>query len=81
MNSNTAQYLKENPHIKFFNNYRGYVRCKLTQNTWQTDYQVIPYVTRPGAPISTRASFIVEDGKPSLKQLSATHYKVSDLAE
>ena len=72
VNSNTAQYLKENPHIKFFNNYRGYVRCKLTQDTWQTDYQVIPYVTRPGAPISTRASFIVEDGKPSLKQLSAT---------
>ena len=72
VNSNTAQYLKENPHIKFFNNYRGYVRCKLTQDTWQTDYQVIPYVTRPGAPVSTRASFIVEDGQPSLKQLAAT---------
>ena len=72
VNSNTAQYLKENPHIKFFNNYRGYVRCKLTQDTWQTDYQVIPYVTRPGAPVSTRASFVVEDGQPSLKQLAAT---------
>jgi len=71
VNNNTAQYLKENPHIKFFNNYRGYVRCKLTQSTWQTDYQVIPYVTRPGAPISTRASFVVEDGKPVLKQLAA----------
>lgn len=69
VNSNTAQYLKENPHIKFFNNYRGYVRCKLTQQTWQTDYQVVRYVSRPGAPIETRASFIVEDGKSSLQQV------------
>ncbi|HVI21068.1 MAG TPA: alkaline phosphatase D family protein, partial [Bacillus sp. (in: firmicutes)] len=72
VNSNTAQYLQENPHIKFFNNHRGYVRCKLTQQTWQTDYMVVPYVSRPGAPISTRASFMVEDGKSSLKQLTAT---------
>ncbi|MGG1575031.1 alkaline phosphatase D family protein [Fictibacillus sp. NRS-1165] len=62
----TAQTLEENPHIKFFSNQRGYVRCKLTQQTWQTDYLVLPYVTRPGAPIETRASFVVEDGKPSL---------------
>ncbi|MGG0274404.1 alkaline phosphatase D family protein [Bacillus rhizoplanae] len=69
VNGNTAQYLKENPHIKFFNNYRGYVRCKVTQDIWQTDYQVVKYVTRPGASINTRASFVVEDGVPSLKQL------------
>ncbi|MDQ0214486.1 alkaline phosphatase D [Oikeobacillus pervagus] len=68
----TAQYLQENPHIKFYNNYRGYVRCKLTQDTWQTDFRVVPYVSKPGAPISTRASFIVEDSIPSLKQLTAT---------
>lgn len=68
VNSNTAQYLKENPHIKFFNNYRGYVRCKLTQQEWQTDYRVVPYVSRPGAPISTRASFVVKDGNSSLQQ-------------
>ncbi|MCQ6277106.1 alkaline phosphatase D family protein [Bacillus sp. V3B] len=71
VNNNTAQILQENPHIKFFNNHRGYVRCKLTQQTWQTDYMVIPYVSRPGAPISTRASFVVENGKSSLKQLTA----------
>ena len=72
INKDTAQILQENPHIKFFNNQRGYVRAKLTQQTWQADYQVVPYVSRPGAPVSTRASFIVEDGKPSLKQLTAT---------
>ncbi|MCP1123409.1 alkaline phosphatase D family protein [Bacillus sp. 3103sda1] len=72
VNKDTAQILHENPHIKFFNNRRGYVRCKITQQTWQADYQIVPYVTRPGAPVSTAASFMVEDEKSSLKQLTAT---------
>jgi alkaline phosphatase D len=71
VNSNTAQTLQENPHIKFFSNQRGYVRCKLTQQKWQTDYLVVPYVSRPGAPIETRTSFIVEDGTSSLQQVKA----------
>ncbi|WLR53024.1 alkaline phosphatase D family protein [Bacillus tianshenii] len=62
----TEKVLNENPHIKFFNNQRGYVRCHVTQQSWQTDFQVVPYVTKPGAPISTRASLVVEDGKPVL---------------
>ncbi|MFC0270386.1 alkaline phosphatase D family protein [Metabacillus herbersteinensis] len=65
----TAQILQENPHIKFFSNQRGYVRCKLTQQKWQTDYMVVPFVSKPGAPIETRTSFIVEDGKSSLQQV------------
>jgi alkaline phosphatase D len=68
INSNTPKILAENPHIKFFNNHRGYVRCTLTQDTWQTDYMVVPYVSRPGAPISKRASFVVEDGASVLRQ-------------
>ncbi|HWO98344.1 MAG TPA: alkaline phosphatase D family protein [Bacillus sp. (in: firmicutes)] len=65
---NTAQILQENPHIKFHNNQRGYVRCTVTPENWKTDFLVVPYVSRPGAPIETRASFIVEDGKSSLQQ-------------
>lgn len=72
VNKNTPQILKENPHIKFFNNQRGYVRCKVTQQTWQSDYMIVPYVTRPGAPISTRASFVVKDGMPILQQVEGT---------
>ncbi|CAM3740390.1 alkaline phosphatase D family protein [Mesobacillus zeae] len=71
INSNTAQILQENPHIKFFSNQRGYVRCSLTQQKWQTDFLVVPYVTRPGAPVSIRKSFIVDDGKSSLQQVNA----------
>jgi alkaline phosphatase D len=56
-----------NPHIKFFNGQRGYVRCALNRETWRSDYQVVPYVKRPGAPISTRRSFVIEAGNPGLQ--------------
>ena len=43
--------LEENSHIRYFNNERGYVRCRLTPEEWRTDYRVVPYVKRPGAPV------------------------------
>lgn len=55
--------LDENPHVNFFNSQRGYVRCTLTQQKWRTDFRIIPYVDKAGAPIKTRASFVVENGK------------------
>jgi len=67
-NANTEGILAENPHIKFFNGQRGYVRCELTPARWQSDYRVVPFVTMPDAPISTRASFVVENGRPGVQQ-------------
>jgi len=61
------QILAENPHIKFYNGQRGYVRCTVGRESWRTDYRVVPYVKRPGAPIDTRASFVVEAGNPGLQ--------------
>jgi len=58
----------ENPHIKFFNGQRGYVRCRLTPEEWRADYRVLPFVKQPGAPVYTRASFAVEAGNPGLQQ-------------
>ena len=55
-----------NPHIKFFQGQRGYVRCTLTPEQWRTDYRVLPYIKQPGAPVYTRASFITEAGNPGL---------------
>ena len=60
--------LSENPWVRFFNNQRGYVRCVITPQVWTTDYQVLEYVTKPDSPISTRASFIVEDGRPGAQR-------------
>ena len=59
----------ENPHIKFFNGQRGYVRCTLTPEQWRADYRVLPFVKQQGAPVYTRASFAIEAGKPGLQQV------------
>jgi alkaline phosphatase D len=56
--------LAANPHLRFFNGQRGYVRCHVARDRWTSDYRVVQYVTRPGSPISTRASFVVEHGRP-----------------
>jgi alkaline phosphatase D len=59
--------LAENPFLKFHNAERGYVRCELTSKLWRTDYRTVPFVDQPGAPITTRASFVIEAGDPRLK--------------
>ena len=58
-----AALLAENPHVKFTNGQRGYVRCRVDSREWQTDYRVVPYVSRPGAGVTTRASFTVRAGE------------------
>ena len=65
----TPTMLAENPHIKFFNAQRGYVRCSLTPDRWQSDYKVVAAVSKPDEPVSTRASFVVENGKPGAKRV------------
>lgn len=55
-----------NPHIAFYNGQRGYLRCVVSPEAWRTDFRVVPYVSRPGAPVSTRASFVVERGSRRL---------------
>jgi alkaline phosphatase D len=62
-------YLPENPHVHFYNNQRGYVRCVLNRERWQSDYRVLPYVEKRGAEIKTRASFVVENGRPGAQRL------------
>ncbi|MGC4006211.1 MAG: alkaline phosphatase D family protein [Pirellulales bacterium] len=59
--------LAENPFVKFYNTERGYVNCVVTPKTWTTDYRVVEYVDKPGAPLVNRASFTVEAGKPALQ--------------
>ena len=61
--------LTENPWLRFYNGQRGYVRCELTPARCRADYRVLDHVTRPGGPIATRASFVVEDGRPGAQRL------------
>jgi alkaline phosphatase D len=61
-----AAILPETPHVKFHNGQRGYVRCTVARDRWTTDYRVVPFVSRPGASIETRASLVVEAGRPGI---------------
>lgn len=49
------------------NSQRGYVRHTLAAGEWRADYRVVDYVSRPGAPISTKASFVIQVGTPGLQ--------------
>ena len=61
--------MSENPFVRFYNGQRGYVSCSVTPQRWQTDYQVVDFVTKKESPRRTRASFVVEDGRPGAQRL------------
>ncbi|HEY7474546.1 MAG TPA: alkaline phosphatase D family protein [Vicinamibacterales bacterium] len=65
----TPEILAENPFVKFYNSQRGYVSCELTPGSLSARYQIVDYITRPGAPKRTRASFVVRDGRPGAERL------------
>lgn len=57
--------LPKNPQTKFFNGeFRGYVRCEITRDRWQSDYFAVSGVVTPNGTVSKLASFVVENGQP-----------------
>ncbi|MCP2252306.1 alkaline phosphatase D [Prauserella aidingensis] len=68
MDRRGEQWLAANPHMKFYNQRRGYVRCTVDRDSYRADYRVVPYVTRRGAPVSTLAGFVVENGRPGVQE-------------
>ncbi|MFI8187784.1 alkaline phosphatase D family protein [Streptomyces sp. NPDC085946] len=64
--ANRADYLARNPHMKHYDGQRGYVTVALGQRLARADFKTVPYVTRPGAPLTTAASFVTEAGAPGL---------------
>ncbi|CAN7523661.1 alkaline phosphatase D family protein [Arthrobacter sp. LjRoot14] len=65
--STTDPVMAWNPHLKFYNDNRGYVNTRITKESLQADFRVLDYVTAPGAPVSTKASFEIQDGIPGLR--------------
>jgi len=59
--------LSYNPHMKYFDARRGYVRVNVTRDRLTADYRIVPIVTRLGGPVETAKSFVVESGKPQLQ--------------
>ncbi|MCX3289878.1 alkaline phosphatase D family protein [Streptomyces sp. NEAU-H22] len=60
-------YMKANPHMKYFDGRRGYVRVDMDRELSQVDFRTVPAITTPGGGISTTASFVTEVGSPGLK--------------
>ncbi|MFF8376319.1 alkaline phosphatase D family protein [Streptomyces sp. NPDC015661] len=65
--ANHDKLMGANPHLKFLNGRRGYVTVALGEQSARADFRTVPYVTRPGAPVTTAASFVTEAGDPGLK--------------
>lgn len=63
------QLLSDNACVKFHNTERGYVRCTLTPQSWVSDYVAVSDVLAPGGTCSTRASFVVEAGRPGAQSV------------
>jgi alkaline phosphatase D len=64
---NWDTYTKANPHLKFYNGRRGYVRVELGRQSARADFKTVSAVTTADAPITTAASFVTEAGNPGLK--------------
>jgi alkaline phosphatase D len=64
---NWDTYLKANPHLKFYDGRRGYVRVTLDRQKARADFRTVSAVTTPGAPLTTAASFVTEAGNPGLQ--------------
>lgn len=60
--------MAENPFVRFFSAERGYVSCEVTPERWTSHYRAVPEVTKPGGPVVTRRTFVVEQGRPGAQQ-------------
>ncbi|MEU4980208.1 alkaline phosphatase D family protein [Streptomyces sp. NPDC021969] len=65
--ANWDLYLKANPHMKFYNGKRGYVRAELDRRATHLDFRTVSAISTPGAAVTTAASFVTEAGEPGLK--------------
>lgn len=59
----------ENPHLKWHSAWRGYFVNDVTPGSWQATYREVPYVSRPGAPVTTATRWRLEHGRPGIVQV------------
>ncbi|WP_406001224.1 alkaline phosphatase D family protein [Streptomyces sp. NBC_00829] len=65
--ANWERFTQANPHMKFYDGRRGYVKVTLGEQRARADFRTVAAVTTPGAPVVTAASFVTEAGDPGLK--------------
>ena len=60
--------LAANPHLKWHNARRGYFTCEVTPERWRAEYRIVPFVTRPDAPVETPTRWRVTRGRPGIER-------------
>ena len=68
MTAGGERRLSNNPRIKFYNGQRGYVTAEVTPDLWTSEFNIVPVVTEPGGALETRATFVVENGRPGAQE-------------
>jgi alkaline phosphatase D len=63
----TDARLAENPHIRWHSARRGYISCTVTPEQWLAEYRVVPFVSRPDAPVETPRRWRVTRGRPGIE--------------
>ncbi|SBW19388.1 alkaline phosphatase [Candidatus Protofrankia californiensis] len=54
-----------NPHVRYFRGEkRGYTRIRVSPQQWRAEMRVAETIDRRDAPVSTDATWVVEDGRP-----------------
>jgi alkaline phosphatase D len=67
VNRATGPVGAENPHVKWQNSRRGYITCNVTPDAWTTEYRVVPFITRPDAPLQTPTRWRVTRTRPGIE--------------
>ena len=62
----TDAALAAQPQVRWHGARRGYVSCAVTPEGWTSEYRVVPYVSRPGAPVETPTRWQLTHGRPGI---------------
>jgi len=57
----------DNPHIRWQSSRRGYVTCAVDAERWRAEYRILPYVSKPDAPIHTASRWQVTRGRAGVE--------------
>jgi alkaline phosphatase D len=63
-----AAALAEQPDIRWHNSRRGYVRCVVEPEAWTAEYRIVPFVSRPGAPVETASRWRLTRGRAGIER-------------
>lgn len=61
-----AQVLRENPHISYIDQRRGYIVCSVQPDEMRAEFRTLNYISRRGAPAKTSARFTIPSGHAQL---------------